>query len=212
MRTDSNRLLVGQAGAEEGLTPPPVYPAARRQLAEVIIGVVIVFTCIYVFIPVFTGTSQSAYRVRCVSHLHRLAQALEMYQTDSDGQYPPTGGWVRALYPYVVRPKGDVESDQPHRRFRAPAARGQEIPEGAEVFFCRAEENLPRRRNAAPGTILSSYTYHQPPVTGNSDIPFAWDYLGGTGQGAHPKGGNVGYLDGRAVWKPASQWAAGDQP
>jgi prepilin-type processing-associated H-X9-DG protein len=215
MRTDSNRLLVGGVGPVESETPPPVKPFARRQLAEIIVAVLIVATCIYIFVPVFMGTAESARRVICVGHLRRLAQAMEMYQQDADGLYPPDSVWMRALYPYVLRPAGEEPDDPVLRRTRIRPrphrVQGVVLPAGAEVFFCPSEENLPRRRNAAPGAALSSYEYRQPP-SGSSAIPFAWDYLGGTGEAAHPGGGNVAFLDGRVAWRPSTQWAAGDQP
>jgi prepilin-type processing-associated H-X9-DG protein len=95
----------------------------------------------------------------------------------------------------------------PARRLARPAG-----STGAEVFFCPSEEALPRRRRAAPGTTLSSFTYRQPPPVHPGDVPVMWDLNGGTGVAAHPKGGNVAYPDGRVLWRSADKWASGDEP
>jgi prepilin-type processing-associated H-X9-DG protein len=212
MRPETNRMLVGGVSTDSDVETRPTNPYARRHLAEMILGLLIVFACIYIFVPVFMGTAESARRTLCVSHLRRLAQAMEMYQSDHDGAYPPSEGWMRSVFSYVVRPAGalNAEDDDLPRRRGAAGQPGES--EGAEIFYCPSEENLPRRRRAAPGTTLSSYTYLQPAVTTASDRPFAWDLNGGSGAAAHPRGGNVAYLDGRVMWRASSQWSGSDQP
>src|SRR5262245_11440963 len=106
MRTDSNRLLVGGTQAEEEMATRTADPFARRQLIEIIVGLLIVGAVLYIFVPVFMGTAESARRTICVTHLRRLAQAVEMYQGDHDGLYPPNEGWMRSVYSYVVQPRG----------------------------------------------------------------------------------------------------------
>ena len=209
MRTDSNRLLVGGTDFEEEGTRRAADPFARRHLAEIIIGLLIVGICLYIFVPVFMGTAESARRTICVTRLRRLAQAMEMYQGDFDGQYPPEFTWIRALGPYVVRPEGSQEEDVTRSPLQASGMKG-----GLEAFDCPSEviNPLPRRRNAPMGSTLSSYSYRPPMSGGGSSLPFAWDLNGGTGVGAHPNGGNVGYPDGRVQWRPAARWSSGDQP
>jgi prepilin-type processing-associated H-X9-DG protein len=214
MRTDSNRLLVGGVeGQTEETQRGPDLPA-RRHLAEVVVALLIVGICLYIFVPVFMGTAESARRTICVTHLRRLAQALEMYQGDYDGHYPASAGWMRALWTYTVLPAGEgaPATEVPGRRVRprTMTRAGVQLPSGAENFFCPSENELPRRQRAAPGTVLSSYTYRQP--IANVVMAFGWDLNGGTGEAAHPGGGNVGYLDGRVAWRPASRWAAADRP
>jgi prepilin-type processing-associated H-X9-DG protein len=208
MRTDSNRLLVGGTPLDDAAPPRAADPFARRHLAEIIIGLLIVAACLYIFVPVFMGTAESARRTICVTHLRRLAQAVEMYQGDHDGLYPPATTWVRGLHSYVIRHEGEQEEGVTRRPVQAGGLKG-----GLEVFDCPSEvaNPLPRRRNLPVGATLSSYTYN-PPLPGYTNLPFAWDLNGGTGEGAHPKGGNVAYLDGRVHWRPASQWASGDRP
>jgi prepilin-type processing-associated H-X9-DG protein len=212
MRTDSNRLLVGGADLDSAATQRVADPQARRHLAEIVIALLVVGICLYIFVPVFMGTAESARRTICVTHLRRLAQGLEMYQGDYDGHYPAAEGWMRALWSYTVQPAGEQATDMPGRRVRSrPMSRaGVQLPSGAENFFCPSENELPRRQRAAPGTVLSSYTYRQP--VPNMALPFAWDLNGGTGEAAHPGGGNVGYLDSRVAWRPANRWSAADQP
>jgi len=210
MRIDPNRLLVGGARVDERRGTRTADLIVRRRLAEIIVAMVIIGGCLYLFIPVFMGTAESANRAVCVTRLRRLAQALEMYQEDHDGQYAPAVNWVRALYPYVVRPSDADEAEgDVKRRVQAVGVR-----QGVEVFSCPSEavNEVPRRRNAPLGTTLSSYTYRQPLPVGSSTLPFAWDLNGGTGVAAHANGGNVGYLDGRVAWLPASRWSRGDQP
>lgn len=212
MRTDSNRLLVGGVEVQTEGVKRGLDLIARRHLAELIAALLIIGVCLYVFVPVFMGTAESARRSVCVTHLRRLSQALEMYQADSDGHYPASDGWMRALWMYTVSPAGERATDVPGRQIgRRPMIRqGVELASGAENFFCPSEVEIPRRKRAALGTVLSSYTYRQPIASMN--MPFGWDLNGGTGEAAHPGGGNVGYLDGRIAWRPASRWQAADQP
>jgi prepilin-type processing-associated H-X9-DG protein len=168
----------------------PYNQYSRRRLAELCVAGVVIGFAFYLFIPTLAGTAESARRATCSAHLRRLAQAAEMYQTDNDG-YPPTVGWVRALYPLFT--------DR----------------DGVASIFCPSEQNLPRplRRTNWEN---SSYSYRNPAPAGvvadESATPLFWDYLGGSGVGAHPGGGNVVYVDGHLAWRPHTSWQTSDQP
>jgi prepilin-type processing-associated H-X9-DG protein len=163
----------------------------RRRVAELCVVGVVVGAALYLFMPSFMGTAESARRATCVSHLRRLAQAIEMYQSDNDG-YPPTVGWVPALYPLFT--------DR----------------DGIDALFCPSETSLPRPLHKSRIYDASSYSYRNPSDRGpghdEAGSAVVWDYLGGCGGGAHPGGGNVAYLDGHVVWRPHETWQNSDLP
>jgi prepilin-type processing-associated H-X9-DG protein len=212
MRFDTNRLLVGGAKRDPEQPTGRSDPYARRHLAEIIVGLLVIGVCLYIFVPAFMGTAESARRTTCLMHLRRLAQAMEMYQSDHDGQYPPSVTWVRALGPYAVRSPDEEEQGAPRRRLRT--AKNREIGGGFEDFLCPSEilDPLPRPVNVPLGATASSYSYRQPSASAAGTVPFAWDLRGGSGVGAHPNGGNVAYLDGRTRWLSTNQWTGPDQP
>src|SRR5690349_14125665 len=82
---------------------PYFDPITRRRLLELIVAVFIIFSVIYMLIPVFSGTAETSRRAVCASHLHRLVQATKMYEMDADG-LPPTPFWTRSLYAYILDP------------------------------------------------------------------------------------------------------------
>lgn len=180
---------------------PYFDPLTRRRLLELVGALLIIFSVIYVMIPVYSGTAESSRRVVCASHLRRLAQAAKMYDMDYDG-LPPTPLWTRALYQYVLDPG--------RARHPNPGFQG-----GLDALFCPSEENLPRLRRKRISNN-SSYTYVNPQerhFTGDeSTTSLFWDAMGGIGRAAHPGGGNVAYLDGHVFWLPAERWTAGDLP
>jgi prepilin-type processing-associated H-X9-DG protein len=165
-------------------------PISRRRLMELIGAFLIIGCVLYVFIPVFSGTTETGRRTVCANNLRRLVQSLRMYETDNDG-LPPTGQWTYSLYQYVLDRKG------------------------LDALFCPSEANLPRlRRKRLSNT--TSYTYVNPQdrrlIGDETTIPVFWDTMGGIGRAAHPGGGNIGYLDGHAAWLPADRWSGGDLP
>lgn len=187
----SSSGAVRGVGAEKGLSVPERHhPVARRRLAELCVAAAVVGFIIYLIIPTIAGTAESARRVTCTSHLRRLAQLASMYLTDYDA-YPPTERWVHAIYPLLT--------DR----------------DGTAILFCPSEENLPRpiRRH---NWVNSSYSYRNPSPSGvvqdETGTPVFWDYLGGSGAGAHPHGGNVAYLDGHVKWVPHERWRNSDLP
>jgi prepilin-type processing-associated H-X9-DG protein len=113
-----------------------------------------------------------------------------MYLTDYDA-YPPTGTWVQSIYPLLTD------------------------KDGTALLFCPSEETLPRplRRH---NWVNSSYSYRNPAPSGvvqdETGTPVFWDYLGGSGAGAHPHGGNVAFLDGHVTWLPHDRWQNSDLP
>jgi prepilin-type processing-associated H-X9-DG protein len=169
----------------------PYDPYARRRLVELCVVAGVVGTALYIFMPAMMGTAESARRAMCISHLRRLAQAVEMYQSDNDA-YPPSVGWVQALYPLL--------SDK----------------DGAAALFCPSETSLPRPYHKERFYDASSYSYRNPADLGltheEGGTAIVWDYLGGCGGAAHPGGGNVAYLDGHVVWRPHDLWQNSDLP
>jgi type II secretory pathway pseudopilin PulG len=51
-------------------------------------------------LPVWTGATESARRAQCISHIHDLGLALEMYVSDW-GRYPEAARWCDVLVGYV---------------------------------------------------------------------------------------------------------------
>lgn len=194
-RTGRAPLLPSEQ-AEFGTGPrfyqrPAFDAVTRRRLLEMIGGVIILFSLLWVMIPVFTGTAETSRRSVCISHLHRLVQATKMYETDHEG-LPPTPVWNHSLYHYML-----------DRR-------------GLDALFCPSDEaNLPRLKRKRVAQT-SSYTYvnpHERGFTGDETTTAVfWDTMGGIGRAAHPGGGNVAFLDGHAIWLPAQRWTAGDFP
>src|SRR5438067_5390831 len=170
---------------------PYFDPITRRRLLEMIAAFTIIFCVMYVMIPVYIGTAESSRRSVCASHLHRLLQAAQMYEMDSDG-LPPTPAWTRALYRYVLDP-GQFGRAKPG------------FQGGLDALFCPSEANLPRLRRKRIA-VVSSYTYvnpHDRHFTGEeADTALFWDTMGGIGRAAHPGGGNIGYQDGPVAWLP----------
>lgn len=190
------------AGAGPRFGKPSFFdPIARRHLVELIGGAVVIFSVIYVMIPVFSGTAESSRRAVCVTHLHRLVQAAQMYETDNEAP-PPTQSWTHALYQYILDPG---RTGHPNPGFQG----------GLDALFCPSESSLPALKRKRVRNI-SSYSYLSPRerrLTGDeTTTPLFWDRMGGIGRAAHPGGGNVGYMDGHSAWLPAQKWTAGDLP
>jgi prepilin-type processing-associated H-X9-DG protein len=165
-------------------------PVTRRRLLEMVGVVIIIFSVMYVMIPVYSGTAESSRRTICATHLQRLVQAAKMYEADHDG-LPPTENWTYSLYHYIL-----------DRR-------------GLDALFCPSESNLPRLKRVRE-TNTTSYTYFSPAerqTTGDeTTTAIFWDRMGGIGRAAHPGGGNVAYQDGHISWLSAQHWTAGDLP
>jgi prepilin-type processing-associated H-X9-DG protein len=193
----------------------PYNPYVRRRFVELCVVFVVIGLVLYLLIPTIAGTTESARRATCAGHLRRLAQAVEMYQMDYEA-YPPTETWVFALFDLLTTPRenaqeaasGDGDLGPSRSRLAEKFAK-----EGAEALFCPSEESLPRplRKN---NWVNSSYSYRNPGavVQDESGTAIFWDYLGGTGGGAHPGGGQVVFLDGHVIWKPHTEWQHSDQP
>jgi prepilin-type processing-associated H-X9-DG protein len=185
------RDVVRGVGAEKGLRVGGRRPLfARRRLAELIAVALVLGVILYLFIPTLAGTGESARRTTCTAHLRRLAQLAAMYVTDYEA-YPPTETWVQSLYPLLT--------DR----------------DGTAILFCPSEESLPRPLRKH-NWVNSSYSYRNPSPTGvvqdEAGTAAFWDYLGGSGAGAHPHGGNVVYLDGHVTWLPHDRWRNSDLP
>src|SRR2546423_13157386 len=126
---------------------PYFDPITRRRLLEMMGVFIIIFCAMYVMIPVFIGTAETSRRSVCANHLHRLIQAVKMYEMDSDG-LPPTPTWNRAIYRYVLDP-GQFGRAKPG------------FQGGLDALFCPSEANLPRLRRKRL-SVISSYTYVNP--------------------------------------------------
>jgi hypothetical protein len=180
----------------------PYYdPVTRRRLLELIAACLIIFSVMYVMIPVYVGTAETSRRTVCATHLHRLLQAAQMYEMDSDG-LPATPTWTRALYRYVLDP-GQFGRAKPG------------FEGGLDALFCPSETNLPRLRRRRIA-VVSSYTYVNPRdrhfESEEADTALFWDTMGGIGRAAHPGGGNIGFRDGHVGWLSAQRWTAADLP
>jgi prepilin-type processing-associated H-X9-DG protein len=186
-----NGVVRGVGAERVGKYDKPYDEYMRRRVAELCVVGVVIGIALYLFMPSLMGTAESARRATCLAHLRRLAQAVEMYQSDNDG-YPPTVGWVHALYPLLTD------------------------KDGAAAIFCPSETSLPRPLHKNRIYDASSYSYRNPsdlgPVHDEGGTAVVWDYLGGCGGGAHPGGGNVAYLDGHALWRPHDLWQNSDLP
>jgi prepilin-type processing-associated H-X9-DG protein len=193
----------------------PYNPYLRRRFAELCVVAIIIGVAGYLFIPSLVGVAESARRGTCAAHLRRLAQAVEMYQMDYQA-YPPTETWVFAVYDLLTTPRQVTENtaSEDDRESTGREAMAKAFTKGgAEALFCPSEENLPRPLRKH-NWVNSSYSYRDPGgvVQDESGTPIFWDYLGGSGGGAHPGGGQVVFLDGHVVWKPHTQWQHSDQP
>src|SRR5712692_1350085 len=67
-------------------------PITRRRLVELMAVILIIFSVMYVMIPVFIGTAETSRRAVCARHVRHLLQAAKIDEMDSDG-LPPTPAW-----------------------------------------------------------------------------------------------------------------------
>src|SRR5690242_4715045 len=65
-------------------------------LVEILVVLAILAVLAALIFPVFASARRSAKAVSCVSNLHQLGLATQMYQSDNDGLLPPCNprAWV----------------------------------------------------------------------------------------------------------------------
>jgi len=168
------------------------FPRRGFTLVELLVVIAIIAALIALLLPVLSRVREQANRVKCMSNMHSIGQAMQIYAGDNKKQYPRTyyaDGSFPDFFkdeakpdPFVIDPReGDLYANDVTagmfllvryrmlklENFLCPSS-NQELD---RVFSASGEEIPPtqrtnfRRTHPASGTLSYGFANQYPPVT-----------------------------------------------
>lgn len=194
-------------------------------LIELLVVLVVIAVLTAVLLPVFAQAREKARTSSCISHLHQLGTALNMYAADFDTSYPnDTVLWANQLWPYakakeifrcpsLVTPALSVPvSAQEHRAqgyaYNACLARQQD---GELLTVRETDVRWPATTVAFCEVSLRASDNGVSTITATTTPEIRPDprYWGGPGGMRHHGGAHYAFLDGHVQWERPDMISAG---
>lgn len=143
-------------------------------LVELFVVLGIILGLAAALFPCFAKAREKSRPAACLSNLHQLGLALQMYAEDHDGHLPLVRNWPRAIYPGYVDSEG--------------------------LFRCPSDRSKSKCSYAMPWSLSGAKLSDLPDAESQ---PLLYDATpDGAFAKRHNGGGNVGFADGHAKWMP----------
>ncbi|MBI3947829.1 MAG: type II secretion system protein [Armatimonadetes bacterium] len=134
-------------------------------LIELLVVIAIISILASILMPAFARARESARKIVCVSNLHQLASAIDMYVQDHDGYYPIAWAfWAPAMTPPQPMYPNLKSCIQPYVKDH-------------QVWWCKTWEGK-YGRNAWRNPNGSGYDFIVPSTDPSTGMPLSFEVIG----------------------------------